>query len=142
MQDVDNLTNLESNIILFADATVIETSARAEDVVMKHKSQLKNCNQWLTKNKLAVNTEKTKLMYFGKNKIYCKNEHNKIDKERIENLDSIRYLGISIDNKLFFKIHIEVVKQKQIKFNGLFYRLRIFLRKSQMIQVLKVMFSR
>ena len=81
-------------------------------------------------------------MYFGKNKIYCKIEHNKIDKERIKNLDSIRYLGISIDNKLFFKNHIEVAKQKQIDFNGLFYRLRIFLRKSQMIQVLKIMFSR
>ena len=42
MQDVDNLTNLESNIILFADDTVIETSARAEEVVMKHKTHYKN----------------------------------------------------------------------------------------------------
>ena len=49
MQDVDKLTNLESNIILFADDTVIETSARADEVVMKDKTQLQKCNQWLTK---------------------------------------------------------------------------------------------
>ena len=46
MQDVDNLTNLESNILLFADDTLIETSARAEEVVMKHKTQLQKGNQW------------------------------------------------------------------------------------------------
>ena len=67
MQDVDNLTNLESNIIVFADDTKIETSARADDVVIKHKSQLQKCNQWLTKNKLEINTEKTKSMFSGKN---------------------------------------------------------------------------
>ena len=39
MQDVDSLTNLESNVILFSDDTVIETWARAEEVVMKHKTQ-------------------------------------------------------------------------------------------------------
>ena len=42
MQEVDNLTNLESNIIPFADDPVIETSARAEVVVMKDKTQFKN----------------------------------------------------------------------------------------------------
>ena len=66
MQYVDNLTNLESNIILFADDAVIETSARAEEVVMKHKTQLPKCNQWLTKNKLAISAEKTNSMFFGK----------------------------------------------------------------------------
>ena len=137
MQDVDNLTNLESNIIVFADDTVIETSARAEEVVLKHKTQLQKCNQWLTKNKVAINTEKTKLMFFGTIKIYSKKEQINLDKEIIENVDSIRYLGITIDNKLSFKNHIEVVKQKLIKFSGLFYRLRKFLCKSQIIQVFK-----
>ena len=66
MQDVDNLTDLESNIILFADDTVIETSARAEEVVMKHKTLLQKCNQWLTKNKLAINTE-NKINVFWEN---------------------------------------------------------------------------
>ena len=71
MQDVGNLTNLESKIIIFADDTVIETSARAEEVVMKHKTQLQKCNQWLTKDKLAINTEKTKtkLIFLGKLKL-------------------------------------------------------------------------
>ena len=44
MQGVDNLTNLDSNIILFAVDTVIEISARAEDVVMKRKTQFQKCN--------------------------------------------------------------------------------------------------
>ena len=137
MQDVDNLTNLESNIILFADDTVIETSARAEEVVMKHKTKLQKCNQWLTKNKLAINTEKTKSMFFGKIQTYSKKKQINIDKERIENVGSISYLAITIDNKLSLKNHIEVVKQKLIKFSGLFYRLRKFFSKSQMIQVHK-----
>ena len=104
---------------------------------MKHKTQLQKCNQWLTNNKLTINTEKTKSMFFGKIKTYSKKEQINIDKERIENVDSIRYLGITIDNKLSFKNHIDVVNQKLIKFIGLFYRLRKFLSKSQMIQVFK-----
>ena len=76
-------------------------------------------------------------MFFGKIKTYSKKEQIIIDKERIENVDSIRYLGITIDNKLSFKNHIDVVNQKLIKFIGLFYRLRKFLSKSQMIQVFK-----
>ena len=67
MQDVDSLTNLESNIIFFADDTVIETSASAKEVVKNHKPQLQKCNQRLTKNKLAINTEKTKSMFFWEN---------------------------------------------------------------------------
>ena len=91
----------------------------------------------LTKNKLAISTEKTISMFFGKIKTYSKKEQINIDKERIENVDSIRYLGITVDNKLSFKNQIEVVKQILIKFSGLFYRLRQFLSKSQMIQVFK-----
>ena len=86
MQDVDNLTNLESNMILFADDTVIETLARAEEVVMKHKTQLQKYNQWLTKNKLAINTEKTKSMFFGKIKTYYKKEQINIDKKELKTL--------------------------------------------------------
>ena len=93
---------------------------------MKHKTQLQKCNQWLTNNKLTINTEKTKSMFFGKIKTYSKQEQINIDKKRIENVDSIRYLGITIDNKLSFKNHIDVVNQKLIKFIGLFYRLRKF----------------
>ena len=59
---------------------MIETSARPEDVGIKHKTQLKKCNQLLTKNKLAINTEKIKSIFFGKSKICCKTEHNKIDR--------------------------------------------------------------
>ena len=72
MQEVDNLTNLGSNIILYTDDTVIETSIRAGDVVMKHKTQLEKCNQWLTNSKLAINTEKTKSMFFEKVKLTAK----------------------------------------------------------------------
>ena len=68
MQDVDNLINLESIIIFFEDDTVIETSARAEDVVMKQKTQLKNVISGQLKNKISVNTEKTKSRFFGKTK--------------------------------------------------------------------------
>ena len=82
--------------------------------MIKQKTQFKKCNQWLTKNKLAINTEKTKSMFFGKIKTYSKKEQINIDEERIENVDSISYLGTTIDNILSFKNHIEVVKQKLI----------------------------
>ena len=51
-------------------------------------------------------------MFSGKIKTYSKKEQINIDKERIENVDSIRYIGKTIDHKLSFKNHIEVVKQK------------------------------
>ena len=65
---------METNSILFTDK-VIETSTRAEDVVMKHKTQLEKCNQLSTKNKLTITTEKTKSIFLGKSKIYCKKKN-------------------------------------------------------------------
>ena len=65
-QDIDNLTNLEVNLILFAVDTVIETSARAEEVVMKHKIELQKCNQWLTKKNWQSILRKQNQCFLGK----------------------------------------------------------------------------
>ena len=51
--------------------------------------------------------------------------------------NEVKYLGVLLDNKLDFKIHINSVAAKLTKFTGLFYKLRFILSIKQLVLVYK-----
>ena len=65
---------------------------------------------WCNYNKLALNCDKTKLMIFTNKKLYIPplivNDHE------ISKVDSYKYLGLHIDNKLKYKSHIKKLTSK------------------------------
>ena len=84
-------------------------------------------------NKLTLNTDKSKIITF-------KTKHDRGDVftrngKRLENINSLSYLGITIDKKLCFREHSNRVKNKLVQFCGLFYKLRKILNCSQLIKI-------
>ena len=83
--------------------------------------ELKRVNIWLKLNKLTLNTTKTKSILFHRKQNIL---HFSIDGEVIENVSSFNCFGITLDEGLIWKNHIDLIKTKISKTIGVFYRLR------------------
>ena len=127
----------KSNVILYADDTVVKSRSSASKIDDDHDRALNKVNDWLIKNKPTLNKEKTKSMLFVK-----KNPKNVVSRTfikntKIEEKQSFKYLGITIDNDLRFSKHSKHVVTKLLSNCSIFYKLRKVLRKSQMIKAFR-----
>ena len=81
-------------------------------------------NIWLKLNKLTLNTTKTKSMVFHRKQKQIEPLHFSIDREVIENVSTFNFLGITLDESLTWKNHIDLIKINKIsKTIDVFYRL-------------------
>lgn len=80
---------------------------------------------WLSQNKLSMNIKKTKIMIIKSDTNKTQNTNIKITikNETLEQVDSYRYLGITIQNNLKWDKHINIIKRKIIAMSGVVYRL-------------------
>lgn len=67
--------------------------------------ELKNVHEWICSNKLSLNIQKTHGMLFS-NSVSVLPGHISLDDNLIELVDSTKFLGLFIDNKLSWKKHI------------------------------------
>ena len=137
LNDVPTLKSKESTTILYADDTVSSSKGSTETAGEKHDAALAAVAGWFHKNKLTINTTKTKHMVFGKRRNL--NQHRTtIDRSEIEQTSSFRYLRSILDNQLKFKDHINYVKEKLSKFCSLFYRLRLIFTRTQLLRIFRI----
>ena len=96
---------------IYADDVVIYTTSRyVDEASSRLQSDLNDLYIWYTRNKLKINVDKTKVMVLSISKKYDLNIC--INAERIEQVHSIRYLGIEIDDKLLWNNHVrQLTKQ-------------------------------
>ena len=102
-------SNMISDLNMFADDTAIVAHGSVlTDVVAQITGDIKKLGDWLNYNKLTVNLDKTKSMYFGKG-LYEENHILEVNVNgvKLEFFLSFSYLGITIDNKLQFNEHIK-----------------------------------
>ena len=82
-------------------------------------------------NKLTINIKKNHYILFYRTRI--KNKTNKqvyINGNNISNTNSTKFLGVIIDSKLNWCEHIQYIKNKISKSNGILYKIRHFLDKN------------
>ena len=109
---------------LFADDTVLIFSAdNLNDLQILINNELRAIHQWMTSNKLSLNYDKTKYML-----VHRRNDRAVlnlyIDDNKIKQVQSIKYLGVIIDEKLSWKEHIKTVESKISKACGAICKLR------------------
>ncbi|GBM22163.1 RNA-directed DNA polymerase from mobile element jockey [Araneus ventricosus] len=98
---------------LFADdSAVLAQGTTIKYILRTLQSFLASLEEWLTKWRIAVNTDKTKAIIFRKG---CTN-YNPVNleffDEPIEWVIEVKYFGLIIDNKLTFRQHISYLKEK------------------------------
>ena len=85
--------------------------------------ELDKVNVWLKLNKLTLNVEKTKCMFFRKKRTPEKISLS-IDNKSIDAVSHSNFLGLLIDENLSWKYHITMVTNKLSKISGVLHRLK------------------
>ena len=93
---------------------------------MNVNTELTKINNWLIKNKIQININKSKYILFS----YRKNillPPIFFNQQLLTNTESIKFLGITLDKNLNFHNHINLISEKSSKSIGLLFKLDKFL---------------
>lgn len=97
---------------LFADDTLVYIyGSNLHEMVRRLNENLNSLHEWFSLNKLKLNVSKTKYMYISKSGIATDSEIV-INGEKIEAVDTIKYLGVVIDKGLKFNENAKYVCKK------------------------------
>ena len=131
INDIVNSSKL-FNFTLFADDTSLYYSCKntnnLENVI---NCELAKISDWLSANRLSLNVAKSKLLYFtNKNRNPFKNIEIKINGEVLKEVDSAKYLGVYMDNKLKWNVHINNIKLRLSKGISMLAKIRHYVPES------------
>ena len=125
---INDLCNTSSSLryILFADDTSIFMSHKDPNILQSvFNNKLDIVSDWLNMNKLSVNAKKTNFMMFTNKNVDIEQFHIKLAGSEIKHVPSLTFLGITIDNKLTWKNHLDVICNKLSKNVGVLYRIKM-----------------
>ena len=101
---------------MYADDTTLTCSAENADTLqVKMNSDLSKIPTWLKVNKLTLNVKKTKYMLSGsrpKLELLPDNFTVGVNNVPIERVTAYKSLGVSIDENLLWKTHIDEISKK------------------------------
>ena len=120
-------TVVHCTLLMYADDTVLFYSAKDVNVIEeKLNENLGLIGNWLRKNSLFINKEKTECSLFGTPGKLSNIEsfHVHINDYVIKRVSKFKYLGIHLDECLSWKAHIKSVVSKAGKRIGMLGRLR------------------
>ena len=116
--------------ILFADDTaLLHSDSNFNCLIQNFNVELIRVNNWLLKNRLTLNVDKTIAMIFTKRK-HAVSNLNKLciaDKD-VEFESRTKYLGVTLDENLSFKDHISNLCVKVSKSIGIMYRISYYVQ--------------
>ena len=97
---------VKHKLLIYADdAALLVHGKNLKDIQSSLSSELEMVNQWLISNKLSLHLGKTESILFGSKHRLKKSQSNlniSCKGESIEAKDSVKYLGATIDQTLFF----------------------------------------
>ena len=141
INDIVNSSN-KLSFLMYADDTTIYFNL--EDFPALNREQeinkeLEKLNTWFQLNKLTLNVEKTKCMFFHKRRAVppINISMNNIP---IDIVPHFKYLGIILDTHLSWKTHVAMVTGKLSKINGILNRLKYIYPTNVLLTIYKSLF--
>ena len=90
--------------------------------------ELKQVNLWLTANKVSLKFNKTQFMIFkSQKKKLAHGEKVIINEHPVKEVNYTKFLGLHIDENLYWKYHISHVTMKMSKITGILANARHYL---------------
>ena len=135
VNDLKNSTKLLEPIMFADDTNLFYTNNNIKTLFEIANLELQNVNEWFIANKLSLNAEKTKYLFFHKQRVIenipLKLPNLTFNGVEIKRESSIKFLGVMIDENITWRKHIELVENKMSKLIGILYRASPYLdRKS------------
>ena len=125
VNDLPNVSKFETT--LFADDTTLHLAHHDFNILQQQvKEETDKIENWVTSNKLTINYNKSCYMIIsGNKKKIDTNEFNvSISGNVIVKSDYVKYLGVFLDDRLSWKIHINKLSKKLSRACGMVYKLR------------------
>ena len=114
---------------LYADDTAIITSNSNLDIAQQQAREMfTKLYHWCVANKLSINNDKTNFVLFHmKNKPVPKHfECIQTDVMQINRVNSIQYLGMLLDEHLYWHEHVYHICASLVKYFGIFNHIKFF----------------
>ena len=111
ISDIDN--NIESTASMFADDTRLLGNIASEEDVENLQSDLNKIYEWADNNNMLFNNNKFEILRYGKNtEIKDSTFYLSASNEIIEEKETLRDLGVTVNNQGTFNEHIDLICSK------------------------------
>ena len=123
VNDLHNASKFK--IPLFADDANLRLSHQQPEFLQKLvNEEITIIDNWMKMNKLTLNYDKCKYMIVSRKPTDSSSFDLTINNVKIKRTESIRYLGVQLDEKRSWKFYVENLKKKLSKTCGLIFKLR------------------
>jgi hypothetical protein len=113
IHELPKIINKDNNMVLFADDTsIIITDRNKLDFNSNINQTFQDTNTWFNVDLLNLNFNKTPYLEFRTKNYYNVNKQINYDEKSITTASEIKFLGLNIDDTLYWKQHIEQVISK------------------------------
>lgn len=137
INDIDKGLN-PAKVHLYADDTILYTvGTSVQDALASLQTSFISIQKALLHLKLALNKNKTKYMIFTRSRSCPDGNLETLDGTLLERVSSYKYLGIWLDQKLTFEVHINNLLKKLRPKVGFYFRLKkcfSFLARKRLVQ--------
>jgi exonuclease III len=107
INDINQHISIGSSLIQFADDTCVFIFGKSpEECARKLEVEIELLTKYFEEQKLTLNFSKTEFMVLHPNRKNTSNQRLNIRNTVIDESDSCKYLGVTIDNRLTFENHI------------------------------------
>ena len=141
---INDLVNCSTKFqfLMYADDTTIYFNLNDFPLINREieiNSELEKVNTWLKLNKLAINVDKSKCMFFQKRRSITPLKFL-MNNRAIDVVHNFNYLGIMLDANMSWKSHIAMVSNKLSRINGILHRLKYLYPQNILITLYKSLF--
>ena len=123
INDICKISDLLKFILFADDTTILCSHNNINDLITTANSELNKLCHWFSANKLSLNLTKTNYILFSTKHLRSDYEHTiTMSNTKIERVDSCKFLGVYVDDKLNWKKQICQVQTKLARTLGILYR--------------------
>ena len=116
VNDLKNALSLDDPIMFANGSNIFYNHENIHCLFSGVNKELTNINEWFVANKLLLNVEKIKYSFFHKpskkDNTPFQLPNLTIDNRKIKREESIRFLGVLLDEKVIWKEHLKYTESK------------------------------
>ena len=139
INDLQFASDLLDPIIFADDANLFYSNKDINTAFLKVNDELQKINEWFISNKFSLNVKKSKYSFFRKpskkDDIPLVLPKLNINNSEIARTESIKFLGVLLDENLSWKTHTKYIENKISKDIGILFKARPFLNKKSLLSL-------